>query len=241
MMVDPLHQFQIKKIISISLGSMDLSFTNSALFMLITTSLLIGGLLWCLRNRSVVPGRLQLIAELMYEFVDCLIEDNIGSQGKKYFPLVFSLFCFILIGNLLGMVPYSFTFTSHISATFTLAMVVFLVVIFVGLVKHGFHFFTLFFPKGAPIFMAPILVPIELISFFSRPFSLSIRLFANMVAGHIMLKVFAGFTVLLGVFGFLPLSINILLTPFEILVAVLQAYVFTVLTCIYLSDAVNLH
>ena len=170
-----------------------------------------------------------------------MINDNIGEKGYKFFPLVFTLFTFILFGNMLGLLPYSFTFTSHIIVTFCLAIFIFLFVTLVGILMHGIKFFGLFVPKGVPIVMLPLMVPIEIISYLSRPISLSIRLFANMMAGHTMLKVFAGFIFTLGFFGVAPLLVDVALTAFEVLVAFLQAYVFTVLTCLYLNDAINLH
>ena len=181
------------------------------------------------------------MAELFYEFIANMIRDNVGSAGKKYFPFIFSLFIFTLFGNILGMIPYGFTFTSHIAVTFFMAAVVFLGVTMIGLFKHGLHFFSLFFPHGAPIFTAPILIPIELVSYLSRPISLSVRLFANMTVGHVLLKVLAGFVVALGVFGVVPLAVLVAITALELLVAVLQAYIFTILCCIYLNDALHLH
>lgn len=241
-MAGPLEQFEIKPIVPIEIGGLDMSFTNSALWMTIAvagiTAFLVGGV----SSRAVVPGRWQSAAEMSYEFIAGMIRDNVGTEGRQYFPFVFSLFMFILFGNLLGLIPYSFTFTSHIIVTFALALVVFVLVTVVGLLKHGMHFFSYFFPSGVPGWMAPIIVPIEVISYLSRLISLPVRLFANMMAGHTMLKVFAGFTVALGVLGgWAPLIINVALTGFEVLVAALQAYVFTILTCLYLHDAIHLH
>ena len=182
------------------------------------------------------------MAEMAYEFVANMVRDNVGTAGRKFFPFVFTLFMFILFGNLLGLLPYSFTFTSHIVVTGTLALVVITLVTAVGIIRHGFHFFSYFVPKGVPAALLPLMIPIEIISYLSRPVSLSIRLFANMMAGHTMLKVFGGFVVVLGFLGgWAPLAMDVALTAFELLVAGLQAYVFTVLTCIYLSDAVHLH
>lgn len=240
-MADPLHQFVIKPIVPLEVAGTDISFTNSSLFMVLavvaSTVFLLGGM----ARAKTVPGRWQSMVEMTYEFVANLLDENVGSKGKQYFPFVFCLFMFILVGNLLGMIPYSFTYTSHIIVTFGLAATVFIFATLVGFMRHGLNYFSLFFPEGAPVYMAPLIVPIEILSYLSRPVSLSIRLFANMMAGHTMLKVFAGFTIALGFFGIAPLFINVLLTAFEILVAVLQAYVFTILTCIYLHDAVHLH
>jgi F-type H+-transporting ATPase subunit a len=190
---------------------------------------------------ALVPGRLQSVAELAYEFVAGMVRENVGTEGSEFFPLIFSIFMFVLLGNLIGLVPYTFTFTGQIVVTFALAIFVFLLVTIVAFIRHGIHFFTFFFPKGAPIVMAPILVPIEIISYLSRPVSLGIRLFANMMAGHTMMAVFAGFTVTLGLFGFLPLAVNVALYGLEFIVAALQAYVFTILSCLYLRDAIHLH
>ena len=195
-----------------------------------------------MRGGELVPGRLQSMAEMSYEFVAGMIRENVGSAGRKYFTFIFTLFMFVLFGNLLGLVPYSFTFTSPIIVTVALALTVFIGVTLVGIVNHGLHFFSFFVPKGVPAALLPLMIPIEVISYLSRPVSLSIRLFANMMAGHTMLKVFAGFVVLLGFLGgWAPLLMVVLLTAFELLVAFLQAYVFTVLTCIYLNDALHLH
>ncbi|MEQ8709072.1 MAG: F0F1 ATP synthase subunit A [Rhodospirillales bacterium] len=237
----PLAQFEIKTLVPIDLGSFDASFTNSSAFMvvsvLLATIFLVGGM----RKGEMVPGRWQSMAELSYVFVANLIRDTVGTEGAKYFPFIFSLFMFILFGNLLGMMPYSFTFTSHIAVTFAMALVVFVGVTVIAIAKHGLHFFSFFMPPGVPIAMAPLLVPIEIISYLSRPISLSVRLFANMTAGHTLLKVFAGFVASLGVAGVLPLAFVTALTGLEFVIAFLQAYVFTILTCLYLNDALHLH
>lgn len=241
-MANPLHQFEITTIAPIKLGGIDASFTNAGLFMVltvITVSLFLG---LSMRRKSLVPGRWQSMAELSYEFVASMVRDNVGNEGRKYFPFVFSLFMFILFGNLIGLIPYSFTFTSHIIVTFSMAIVVFLGVTIIGIVRHKLHFFSLFLPTGVPMVMAPVLIPIEILSYLSRPVSLSIRLFANMMAGHTMMKVFAGFIIPLGIIGgWAPLAVDVALTGFEFLVAFLQAYVFTILTCLYLNDAIHLH
>jgi F-type H+-transporting ATPase subunit a len=239
---NPLDQFQIKTLVPIQLGNVDASLTNAGLFMVITVAAISLFLTLGMRQRSLIPGRWQSRAEISYEFIAGMIRDNVGSEGRKYFPFIFSLFMFILFANLIGLVPYAFTFTSHIAVTFTMAMVVFLGVTVIAIARHGLHFFKLFLPSGVPMFMAPILVPIEILSYLSRPISLSIRLFANMMAGHTMMKVFAGFIIPLGfIGGWAPLGVDVALTAFEFLVAFLQAYVFTVLTCLYLNDAIHLH
>jgi F-type H+-transporting ATPase subunit a len=181
------------------------------------------------------------MAELSYEFVVNLIRDTVGSEGRRYFPFVFTIFMFVLFGNMLGMVPYSFTFTSHIIVTFAMALVVFVGVTILGFVKHGLHFFSFFVPPGVSIAMWPLLIPIEILSYFSRPISLSVRLFANMLAGHTLLKVFAGFVPALGLAGVLPLAFVTALSGLEIVIAFLQAYVFAILTCLYINDALHLH
>jgi F-type H+-transporting ATPase subunit a len=240
-MADPLHQFEIHPLIPLKLDGYDISFTNSSLFMVAavvaTTVFLVGGMI----RPKILPGPWQAMTEMIYEFVANLLDETMGIKGRKYYPFIFTLFMFILMGNLIGMVPYNFTFTSHIIVTFGLAMIAFGMATIVGFARHGFHYLTLFVPQGAPIYMLPIIIPIEILSYLSRPVSLSVRLFANMMAGHTMLKVFAGFTVALGIFGIAPLAVNVALTAFEILVAILQAYVFTILTCIYFKDAIHLH
>jgi F-type H+-transporting ATPase subunit a len=237
----PIEQFRIKSIVPIETGGMDVSFTNSALVMVLAVALITVFLVLSVQNRSLVPGRWQSLAEICYEFVASMIRSNVGNDGRPYFPFVFSLFMFFLFGNMLGLIPYSFTFTSHLAVTLGMAMVVFIGTTIIGFAKHGLHFFHFFLPHGTPWYVAPILIPIEVISYFTRPISLSLRLFANMTAGHTLLKVFGGFVVSLGFLGFIPLAAVIALTGLELLVAFLQAFVFTVLTCIYLNDALHMH
>ncbi len=245
-MPDPIHQFNIEKLIPLDYQGYDISFTNSSLFMVGALLLITFGLMFAMRSRALVPGRLQSVAEGAYEFVAGMVRDSMGEQGMKFFPLVFSLFTFILVLNMLGMVPGWFTVTSHLSVTAALAAIVFVTVIVVGFAKNGLHFLHLFVPSGVPWYVLPLVVAIEVISFFSRPLSHSVRLFANMLAGHITLKVFAGFIImLLGAAGamkglaILPLTAATALTALEFLVAFLQAYVFTMLTCMYLNDALH--
>jgi len=238
----PLEQFQIKTLVPIRLGELDASLTNSGAFMILTVIAVTFFLTLSIRRRGMVPGRWQSLAELSYEFIAGMVRDNVGPEGRAFFPFVFSLFMFILFANLIGLIPYSFTFTSHIIVTFALAVFVFLGVTVVAVIRHKHRFFSYFMPPGVPVFMAPLLIPIEILSYLSRPISLSIRLFANMMAGHTMLKVFAGFVIPLGILGgWAPLAVDVALTGFEFLVAFLQAYVFTVLTCLYLHDAIHLH
>ena len=244
-MASPLHQFEITPIIPIEVAGTDLSFTNSALFMVIASGLVALFLILSMRKSTLVPGRFQSMAELSYEMVAGMVRDNVGDEGRGYFPFVFTLFMFVLFGNLLGLIPGGFTFTSHIAVTFTMAAIIFLAVTVIGIFRHGFHFLRLFFPEGAPWWTAPILVPIELVSYLSRPISLSVRLFANMTVGHVLLKVIAGFVISLGSIFFLlgafPLLALVGITVLEFLVAAIQAYVFAILTCIYLHDAIHLH
>jgi len=228
-------------LLSLQVGDLDLSYTNSALFMTISLVLASSFLLLATRRSAMVPGRWQSMAEISYEFVANMIRDNVGQEGRKYFPFIFTLFMFVLFGNLLGMIPYSFTYTSHIIVTFAMAAVVFIGVTVIGFKKHGLHFLSFLMPAGVPIFMAPLIIPIEILSYFTRPVSLALRLFANMTAGHTMLKVFAGFIALLGVFGVVPLLLVAALTGLELIIAFLQAYVFTILTCVYLNDALHMH
>jgi len=244
--IDALSQFQLHTALG-PLGA-SVNFTQANLFMLIA-GLLTLGLLWLgMRPRAMIPGRLQAAAEMAYEFVLSMCVDTIGPEGRRFFPFVFTLFFFILFGNLLGVFPYDFTFTSHIAVTLALTLLVFVLVTYVGLRLHGWHFFSYFMPQGVPLALAPLLVPIEVLSYLSRIISLSVRLFANMMAGHVMLEVFGAFVVMLGAAGVLfwipagvSLAVNVILIGFEILVATLQAYVFAILTCIYLHDAVHLH
>ena len=231
----------IKPFIPIHIGSVDLSFTNASLSMVMTT-LLIGGLFYAgTFKKRLIPARLQSLAELIYEFINSVILQTIGEEGRKYFPFILSLFLFIFFGNLLGMIPYNFTFTSHIIVTFALAMLIYTLVLFVALSKFGLSFFKRFIPEGVPWPIIPIIVPVEIISFFFRPISLAVRLFANMMAGHVLLKIFAGFCLMMGFFGILPIAFNVVFIGFEIFVAGLQAYIFTILSCVYIQDALHSH
>lgn len=248
-MSDPIHQFAIKEYAPFELGGLNLGFTNSSLWMMIAAAVSFGFLMTATRDKAMVPGRLQVAAEMLYEFVAGMVRENVGPEGRKYFPFVFTVFMIVLMGNLLGMIPYSFTYTSHIAVTGILALVIFLIVTLFGIARHGTHFFSLFSPPGVPLLLKVLVVPVEVLSFMIRPVTLSVRLCANMIAGHMVLKVFAGFCVALfgalGAAGLLvgavPMLFNVLLIGFEIIVALLQAYVFTVLTCIYLKDSVELH
>jgi len=237
----PLAQFEIKTLVPLKFGELDASFTNSSLLMVATVVVVSAFLILGMRRAALVPGRWQSMAELSYVFIANLLKDTVGSEGRPYFPFIFTVFMFVLFGNLLGMVPYSFTFTSHIVVTFTMAAVIFVGVTAIAIAKHGLHFFSFFMPPGVPLLMAPLLIPIEIISYLSRPISLSVRLFANMLAGHTLLKVFAGFIISLGVFGVAPWLFVVALTGLEIVIAFLQAFVFTILTCLYLNDALHLH
>jgi F-type H+-transporting ATPase subunit a len=244
--MDPIHQFELKPIISLGhIGRSEIAFTNASLYMFAAVAIIALLTVYATRSRAVVPGRLQSLAEVFYEFIASTVRQSAGEDGMRFFPLVFSLFMFVLVLNLFGMIPYGFTVTSHIIITVALALIVIGTVIIYGFMKHGTHFLGLFVPSGVPAWLLPLLVAIEVISFLSRPISLSVRLFANMLAGHIALKIFAGFVGLLlsaGVWSLispLPLALAVALTALEVLVAVLQAYVFATLTTIYLNDALH--
>ena len=243
MSTNPMHQFNVYRIgPEISFGNVDISFTNASLFMMISALAIISVFFAGTKRKAIVPTKIQLLTELSYTLISKMISDTAGSKAKPYFPFVFSLFMFVLFCNMLGMLPYSFTVTSHIIVTFALAAVIFVGVTIIGFVNHGIRYLKLFIPSGVPLFLLPLIVIIEIISYLSRPVSLSVRLFANMMAGHTMLKVFGGFVISLGIIGgWLPLSFTVALTGLEILIAFLQAYVFAILTCIYLNDALNLN
>jgi len=238
---NPLEQFNIKPLIPIHIGGVDVSFTNSAALMAAAVLCASALMILSVRSRALVPGRWQLLAEMAYSFIAKMLADTVGKEGRPYFPFVFSLFMFVLFGNILGMLPYSFTYTSHLAVTFAMAAFIFIAVTLIAIAKHGMKFFSFFLPHGVPIAMAPLLIPIEIISYLSRPVSLSVRLFANMMAGHTLLKVVAGFVIPLGLFGFVPVLALVAVTGLELLIAFLQAYIFTILTCIYINDAVHLH
>ena len=243
MSTNPMHQFNVYRIgPEISFGNVDISFTNASLFMMISALAIISVFFVGTKRKAIIPTKIQLLTELSYTLISKMISDTAGSKAKPYFPFVFSLFMFVLFCNMLGMLPYSFTVTSHIIVTFALAAVIFVGVTIIGFVNHGVGYLKLFIPSGVPLFLLPLIVIIEIISYLSRPVSLSVRLFANMMAGHTMLKVFGGFVISLGIVGgWLPLSFTVALTGLEILIAFLQAYVFAILTCIYLNDALNLN
>ena len=247
-MNSPVEQFSIKTLYKLNFMGIDVSFTNASLFMMLAILGSVCFLYLGSRKQKLIPGRFQSLVEMSYEFVANMVKENAGKDSQAYFPFIFTLFMFILFGNLLGMIPYSYTFTSQIAVTFTLAAIIFVGVTIIAILKHGFKFFTYFFPSGVPISLAPLLIPIEIISYFIRPISLSVRLFANMLAGHTMMKVFAGLIIMMGSAGgvlkagaVLPLLAVIGLTGLEFLVAALQAYVFSILTCMYLHDAIHLH
>ena len=245
--MDPIHQFQISKLFTIlKIGATEIALTNSALYMILAVVIICAFLILSTRSRSLVPGRFQAAAEMLYEFVADMLRGAAGSEGMAFFPLVFTLFSFILVANVMGLIPYGFTVTSHIIITAALALLVFFTVIVAGFWKHGLRFLRVFVPSGIPIYILPLVTAIEVMSFLTRPLSHSVRLFANMLAGHITLKVFAGFIIMLGGAGILgilgaslPFIITLMLTALELLVAVLQAYVFAILTCIYLNDALH--
>ena len=240
---NPMQQFEVYRIgPEINLGDINLSFTNASLFMALSAMIILIFLFLGTKKKSLVPSKMQILTEMSYSFVAKMINDTAGSNAKPFFPFIFTLFMFVLFCNMTGMLPYSFTVTSHIIVTLMLAAVVFVGVTIIGFIKHGIKYLELFVPKGVPVILLPLIIVIEIISYLSRPVSLSVRLFANMLAGHTMLKVFGGFVISLGLLGgWLPLGFSVALTGLEILVAFLQAYVFAILTCIYLNDALNLH
>ena len=246
MKIDPIHQFNIEPLFTLGhIGKHTIAITNSTVYMFVADAVI--GLLMLGTGRQLIPGRLQSVAEISYEFVATMIRSTAGPEGMKFFPLVFSLFMFICVSNLIGIIPYTFTVSSHIIVTAALALLVFFTVLIYGFYKNGLKFFRLFVPSGIPVFILPLIVFIEVLSFLSRPLSHSVRLFANMLAGHITLKVFAGFIAMLGtslgaigwIGGVVPLALTVALTALELLVAFLQAYVFAILTCIYLNDALH--
>jgi F-type H+-transporting ATPase subunit a len=236
----PLEQFAIKRIVELNVGGFDVSFTNSSAMMVLVVTMVTLFLTMSTRGHTMVPGRWQSLAELTYEMMAKTVRDTIGPEGRPFFPFIFTLFVFILLSNYLALVPGTFTVTAHIIVTFAMAIVIFIGVTILGFVRHGFRFLRLFLPPGVPILLAPLLVPIEFISYLSRPLSLSIRLAANLTAGHTMLHVFAGFVIALGLFGFVPFIFIVLLYALELLIALIQAYVFAILTCLYISDSVHL-
>ena len=246
MTLDPIHQFNIDNLFKIGrIAERDIYFTNSSVYMLVTVAVI--SLLMIGAGRQLVPGRFQSMAEVCYEFVAKMIRSNAGADGMKFFPLVFSIFMFVLVSNVIGSIPYTFTVTSHIIVTASLALLVFFTVLIYGFYKNGLKFLKIFVPPGIPIYILPLVVTIEIISFLTRPLSHSVRLFGNMLAGHITVQVFAGFVALLGtsigvigwVGGMVPLALTIALIALDLLVAFLQAYVFAMLTCIYLNDALH--
>ncbi len=242
----PLEQFKITHVGGdLYIGGHDVSFNNSALWMFIAVAAITLFMLIGIRKQAVVPGRWQALVEFLYDFIANMLKENVGNEGRKYFPWVFSIFMFVLFCNLFGMLPGSFTVTSHIIVTFALAMMVFIIVTIIGFARHGLHFLSFFVPKGAPVWLLPLMIPIEVISYFIRPMSLSVRLFANMVAGHVMLVVLGSFVLPLAFAGFyvaglVPVAAISAIIGLEFLIACLQAYVFAILTCIYLNDAVHM-
>jgi len=246
--LDPIHQFVVLDIIPIKMGGIDVSFTNSSLWMVIGAITSITFLTLAMRKQALIPGRMQMAVEILYDFVSKMINDNIGHNGRIYFPLIFTVFMFVLMGNVLGLIPHSFTYTSQLIVTVTLALIVFISVIVFGIINNGIGFLSLFMPPNAPLWLLPFIVPIEVVSFFVRPITLSVRLFANMMAGHIVLKVVASFGVAaasMGAAGALlgsgPVAVNTIMLVFELLVAVIQAYVFAILSCVYLKDSLDVH
>lgn len=240
-MSNPMEQFNIKTIIPIHIGNYDISFTNSSLFMLLAVAACLALFTLCLRKRTIVPEKGQAFAEMVYGFIHGLVKNNVGAEGLKYFSFIFSLFLFVAFGNVLGLFPYAFTFTSHVAAVGTLSLLALLFNVVIGIKKKKWGYIRTIMPKGIPWALAPLVMPIETISLLSKPFSLTIRLVANMTVGHIMLKIIAGFIVALGVAGVVPLLFDAVIIVFELFIALLQAFIYTVLSCIYLSDAIHSH
>lgn len=246
-MAGPLDQFKIEKIVPLEVGGYDVSFTNASAFMLLALFLIWAFMYFGMRRATLVPGRWQSAVESIHDFIVGMVDENIGAKGRAYVPFIFSLFVFILFANIIGLFPFSFTVTSHLAVTFAFAAFIFLMCVLIGIARHGLHWFSFFLPPGTPWYLMWLIIPIEVISFLSRPITLSVRLFANMTAGHILLKVFAGFVISLGVaggiwaaVGVLPFVMNVALYALELLVAVVQAYVFALLTSVYLNDSINL-
>ena len=237
----PLHQFDIQTIIPLEFGGFDISFTNSSLWMIIGLITSFTAIMLATRRLSPVPNRFQAFVEIVYEFVANTLRDQVGQKGMVYFPFIFSIFTVVLMGNVLGLIPHSFTYTSHWAMTGTLALIVISTVTVVGFARHGFHFFSLFLPSGVPLWLAPVIIPLEMISYMMRPVSLSLRLFINMMVGHIVIKSFAGICASIGIAGLLPATINVAIFSLETIIALVQAYIFVILSCIYMKDAVDLH
>ena len=235
-MSNPMEQFEIKPLIPLNIGGVDVSFTNSSLFMVlaVVSAVLLMGI--CLRKRTIIPSVAQSVPEVLYEFIAGLLRENVGMEGMKYFSFIFSLFTFVAFGNVLGLFPYAFTFTSHLAAVGGLSVIALLFNIGIGIKKKRLGYLRTFLPRGIPL-----IVPIEMISFLSKPFSLTVRLVANMTVGHIMLKIIAGFVLALGIGGIVPLAFDAAIVVFEIFIALLQAFIYTVLSCIYLGDALHEH
>jgi ATP synthase F0, A subunit len=236
-----MEQFEIKPLIPLNIGGVDVSFTNSSLFMVlaVVSAVLLMGI--CLRKRTIIPSVAQSVPEVLYEFIAGLLRENVGMEGMKYFSFIFSLFTFVAFGNVLGLFPYAFTFTSHLAAVGGLSVIALLFNIGIGVKKKKLGYLRTFLPRGIPLILAPLIVPIEMISFLSKPFSLTVRLVANMTVGHIMLKIIAGFVLALGIGGIVPLAFDAAIVVFEIFIALLQAFIYTVLSCIYLGDALHEH
>ncbi len=240
-MSNPMEQFEIKPLIPLNLGGADVSFTNSSLFMVLAVVLAVSLMGLCLRKRTIIPSISQSIPEVLYEFIAGLVRENVGMEGMKYFTFIFTLFTFVAFGNVLGLFPYAFTFTSHLAAVGGLSLIALMFNIVIGIKKKKLGYLRTFLPRGIPLALAPLIVPIEMISFLSKPFSLTVRLVANMTVGHIMLKIIAGFVLALGIGGIVPLAFDAAIVVFEIFIALLQAFIYTVLSCIYLGDALHEH
>ena len=240
-MANPMEQFEIKPLIPFEINGVNVAFTNSALFMVLAVFSIVLLMGYCLRKRTIIPSVSQSVPEVLYEFIAGLIKENVGAEGMKYFAFIFSLFRFVALGNVLGLFPYAFTFTSHLAAVGGLSVIALLFNMCIGIRKRKLGYLRTFLPKGIPLVLAPLIIPIEMISFLSKPFSLTVRLVANMTVGHIMLKIIAGFVLALSFAGIVPLAFDGVIIVFEIFIALLQAFIYTVLSCIYLGDALHEH
>ncbi len=240
-MANPMEQFEIKPLIPLEINGVNVAFTNSALFMVLAVISVVVLMGFCLRKRTIIPSVSQSVPEVLYEFIAGLIKENVGAEGLKYFAFIFSLFTFVAFGNVLGLFPYAFTYTSHLAAVGGLSLIALVFNICIGIKKRKLGYLRTFLPKGIPLALAPLIIPIEMISFLSKPFSLTVRLVANMTVGHIMLKILAGFVMVLGIWGIVPLLFDSVIIVFEIFIALLQAFIYTVLSCIYLGDALHEH
>ncbi len=243
MSASPIEQFKVNTLgNNIVINGLDISFNSSALFMSISVAILLVFLYVALKKANIIPSKMQIISEISYDFVFNMVKDNIpGEKGKKFFPLIYTIFTFFLVGNLIGLVPYSFSFTAQIVITLSVAMLIVFITIVYGIYLHGFKIFKMFLPSGIPVFLIPFMFVLEIVSFCAKGISMGVRLFANMMAGHVLIEIIAGFIVVLGIFGILPLSFTVVLYAFELGISFIQAYIFAILSCLFLDQVINLH